>query len=584
MIHLHGPRLCGPAQLGTPPQVVRSAISGGYQAANTVQIAVNAGDGVNLALYAFGVLNETHNPTGCGYDRDGSNSIYAPVAMTEIANIAYGGTGAGTAEQRARLVVYRLLDPPTSLSGGALVGLQGVSGSPNGKLAVVLVSGVDQGTPEETEVTATGTSDAPAIGPVSGALVLAAMGWCRWTSPNVADPVNTGAQTTLRADTVDAPFGQADPSLAVGAGPSHEWDIHESKSWGMVAIPINGTAGQDVLNGTSQKAARCDHQHHWYAADAPTADDDTTIGYRVGTRWVQLDDLTTPTEVVAVWVATDVSEGAAVWVAEPFHPEDHAARHEAGGADELTFENLATAETDTALVPHPDGTGGIAWGTDEGGGGGSGGGAYAETIGDGAATSIQVTHALATEDVIVQVWDVSGANPILLAHDHADFPTSITVDDADNITLVFGSAPATDEYRVVVSNGASSGGWTFVPTAGTTPLNFLTTTSPIGATALELTDLPASGVVAVQVIAYCSATTVANGNNFILFGYQADRSTLQAVPALQLYGPSATTNLYATGAAMIPTGSTNDRSITYQVGRVSGTVRYALSIVGYWIA
>jgi hypothetical protein len=33
------------------------------------------------------------------------------------------------------------------------------------------------------------------------------------------------------------------------------------------------------------------------------------------------------------------------------------------------LENLATAETDTSLVPHPDGLGGVEWGAESGGGG-----------------------------------------------------------------------------------------------------------------------------------------------------------------------------------------------------------------------
>lgn len=75
-----------------------------------------------------------------------------------------------------------------------------------------------------------------------------------------------------------------------------------------------GGPGIDVLNGTSGKASRCDHQHHWHSTAEPSVDDDTTLGFRVGTVWYQLDDLDNPTEVVGVWMLLDASEGAAVWV------------------------------------------------------------------------------------------------------------------------------------------------------------------------------------------------------------------------------------------------------------------------------
>lgn len=50
-------------------------------------------------------------------------------------------------------------------------------------------------------------------------------------------------------------------------------------------------------------------------------------------------------------------------------PDAHASSHENGGSDEVLLEALGTAETDTALVLHPDGAGGAEWGSDMGGGG-----------------------------------------------------------------------------------------------------------------------------------------------------------------------------------------------------------------------
>jgi len=96
---------------------------------------------------------------------------------------------------------------------------------------------------------------------------------------------------------------------------------------------------------------------------------------------------------------------------------------------------------------------GLKWETPSGGGGG-GGGAFAADVGDGSNTTIGVEHDLGTEDVLVEIRVNSSG--LILPADHTDYPTSITVDDDDNITLVWGSAPSTDEYRVVVSAGGSA--------------------------------------------------------------------------------------------------------------------------------
>lgn len=91
------------------------------------------------------------------------------------------------------------------------------------------------------------------------------------------------------------------------------------------------------------------------------------------------------------------------------------------------------------------------------GGGGGGGGenaSYAETIGDNSNTSFQVTHDLGTQDLVVQLWDLTGAEPVEATAD-AD---SIEIDDDDNITVTFSMAPAEDAYRVVILASGGSGG------------------------------------------------------------------------------------------------------------------------------
>ena len=103
-------------------------------------------------------------------------------------------------------------------------------------------------------------------------------------------------------------------------------------------------------------------------------------------------------------------------------------------ANELTL--IAGTLTADRTVTLPDATGTVALTsdiTDR---------TYATSIGDGINTSIAVTHNLGTKDVIVQLYDVSSNDTV-----YADVVrTSTTV-----VTLSFGTAPATNDIRVLVS-------------------------------------------------------------------------------------------------------------------------------------
>lgn len=46
------------------------------------------------------------------------------------------------------------------------------------------------------------------------------------------------------------------------------------------------------------------------------------------------------------------------------HARDHASRHSNGGGDEVTVENLGTAQTETGKILQPDGSGGLVWNRD----------------------------------------------------------------------------------------------------------------------------------------------------------------------------------------------------------------------------
>lgn len=72
----------------------------------------------------------------------------------------------------------------------------------------------------------------------------------------------------------------------------------------------------------------------------------------------------------------------------------------------------------------------------------SGVGSFATLVGDGAATSIVVTHGLGTRDVNVAVR--LAATPFTVE------PVDWAATTINTVTLTFGSAPAADEFRCVV--------------------------------------------------------------------------------------------------------------------------------------
>lgn len=67
---------------------------------------------------------------------------------------------------------------------------------------------------------------------------------------------------------------------------------------------------------------------------------------------------------------------------------------------------------------------------------------YATTIGDGTTTSITVTHNLGTRDVAVQLYDNGSPYEVK----YPDYELTST----NSITVIFATAPTTDQYRVVV--------------------------------------------------------------------------------------------------------------------------------------
>lgn len=71
---------------------------------------------------------------------------------------------------------------------------------------------------------------------------------------------------------------------------------------------------------------------------------------------------------------------------------------------------------------------------------------FSDEIGDGSNTTLTVVHGLNTEAIIVQLWDLTGANPV----EATGAASSIEVVDADTVDVTFAVAPGTDDYRIVI--------------------------------------------------------------------------------------------------------------------------------------
>lgn len=66
---------------------------------------------------------------------------------------------------------------------------------------------------------------------------------------------------------------------------------------------------------------------------------------------------------------------------------------------------------------------------------------FAQTIGDGVATSFTVSHNFSTFDVIASVYEVATGNEIT---------TDIQRSAEDDVIVSFGSSPTAGQYRVLV--------------------------------------------------------------------------------------------------------------------------------------
>lgn len=66
---------------------------------------------------------------------------------------------------------------------------------------------------------------------------------------------------------------------------------------------------------------------------------------------------------------------------------------------------------------------------------------FAADLGNGVATSFTVSHNFSTLDVIVQVYEIATG---------AEIFTTVTRSAEDDVTIAFGAAPTTNQYRVLI--------------------------------------------------------------------------------------------------------------------------------------
>lgn len=97
------------------------------------------------------------------------------------------------------------------------------------------------------------------------------------------------------------------------------------------------------------------------------------------------------------------------------------------GVIELATTAEALAGTDTARAVTPAGLAARSW---------------VGSIGDGATTSIQITHSLATKDVIIQLYDTTTDETVF---------ADVTRDTVNTATIDFTTAPASGAIRVLIT-------------------------------------------------------------------------------------------------------------------------------------
>jgi hypothetical protein len=213
----------------------------------------------------------------------------------------------------------------------------------------VLTSGSESGT-------GSGFSNAPSVAVGGGDLLVAFM--AMKSANAITDDVDWTGFDQARSGTTASHIGLAGGFRIADAG-GETWTgaLGSSLDWASVGAVFNAQSGSFVgdghpdLIGTSDRWSRCGHRHDLHRDTEPTVSDDSSQGYPVGTIWAQLDDLGTPTEIVAVWVLVDSTPGAAVWAPWPGGGGSGIAVEEEGSSEGTGILTLNfTGDVDVTVV------------------------------------------------------------------------------------------------------------------------------------------------------------------------------------------------------------------------------------------
>jgi hypothetical protein len=102
-----------------------------------------------------------------------------------------------------------------------------------------------------------------------------------------------------------------DSAAAAGDLPNDLTTTANLRSWIQISSAGVGGSGDGHIDliGTSVRASRCDHRHDVHRDRVPTVNDNSSLGYNLGTIWAQLDDLDAPTQILGVWMLVDADAG-----------------------------------------------------------------------------------------------------------------------------------------------------------------------------------------------------------------------------------------------------------------------------------
>jgi hypothetical protein len=347
--HPPNPQLCDPARLGSTPSIVSSDIVSVIDNQHGFT-SVDVDAGQSIVIF---VSNKSRpgaaaewQPTGLGIDDQ---------ALTKIADLdGAGATG--------HFEAWHIANPDPSSAG--TVSIDNSTDADREIFAYALIDTAEAPavfTEEGTSETSISTSYTA----TTGDLVLAWLGAWGVSVTGAATP-GAGLSTAEAIFTGDVPSKDGMGILATATGgASADWTMDGTPEyWGHIILVFPGMPGQHLLNGTSPRAARCDHGHRYHSTSAPTVNDDSTLGFDVGDAWAQLDSLVSPTEIIAEWVLADSTDGAAVWLERETasaHIADTSDAHDASAISVLdTAANFTGTDVEAVLAELQDNIDGIA--------------------------------------------------------------------------------------------------------------------------------------------------------------------------------------------------------------------------------